>query len=872
MSHFDRESRRAQGGASIPRPVAAIPGKITLVQQASWQTAHAPVQPARVSRPIQAQSAPNAQLDPPAVQVDQYEPGTDTDRFNDCGPAMVLMVLRAMHVKHAFQQLAAADANSRSTDKHKVVTADDVTLQQQLTYIRSLVADAGSPTLVRQQEKAAKAKGENVTPRKVDLPFEIAHIRGALVQILHLLQIDLDDKQINDKLATINEELGLTLTPDEDSGKDKYNNKRFPRTQDAIKPFLDAHCGGGSAVIVLGKPTAAAWGWGGTDDAPENRRNNGAPISDKAVGNHWVLVWSPIQDVYTVMDPSWKDPRENQKIDNVMAFIREKGGDSPVNLMAVPFSDLSDHLPDKVKDPKLGKLAGSPDGAPTEPTGSGASLRGDTRARTEHAFGADFSDVRVHQDGNAAAIGARAYAQGSDLHFAPGQYQPGTRDGDQLIGHELAHVVQQRSGRVAAPQGKGGIVEDAALEAEADRAGEQLAAGKPAEVHEASNAGASTAVQRQGPGTGPKPPSNVNIQSGPIPVDMLRALAVNPSMAIAVAKWCTDDLMRIDQMRAFWTGTKDKDLRGRQLGEMAVQLGRLEFMLGWIQQGGLSDQTTRGWETSGTAANNRSKADDKDKSSNEGLFPGRYQAIFASGSGMPGYDWCGMFVGYLYGELLKLDHPEIGSGMEDWREALAILKRGDHKLWPIRELSNPDTLGDIVRWDDDTPRPGDIVITTRDPFVAPSGSTPGTGNMGADQRAPAHISMVETYDASALRTIDGNAALLPSSQTKNKSSDGSHQPNAVSGVGYSLGTRFADRNGFAYYNQSRIMCVVRITDRDKNFDPAPDGTPPVHGEDLIKRLVDANAQVIDILNSLAGTTTLFSSNIPVAKWVRDHYS
>ena len=38
----------------------------------------------------------------------------------------------------------------------------------------------------------------------------------------------------------------------------------------------------------------------------------------------------------------------------------------------------------------------------------------------ESAFGADFSAVRIHEDGAADAVDAQAYARGTDLHFGPG--------------------------------------------------------------------------------------------------------------------------------------------------------------------------------------------------------------------------------------------------------------------------------------------------------------------------------------------------------------------------------------------------------------------------------------------------------------------
>lgn len=94
----------------------------------------------------------------------------------------------------------------------------------------------------------------------------------------------------------------------------------------------------------------------------------------------------------------------------------------------------------------------------------------------EAFFKADFSDVRVRVGPEAPAIGALAFTIGSTLFFAPGRYQPDAPQGRRLIGHELAHVLQQRAGRVRHPSGAGiAIVQDAALEAEAERLGTRAA-------------------------------------------------------------------------------------------------------------------------------------------------------------------------------------------------------------------------------------------------------------------------------------------------------------------------------------------------------------------------------------------------------------
>jgi len=109
---------------------------------------------------------------------------------------------------------------------------------------------------------------------------------------------------------------------------------------------------------------------------------------------------------------------------------------------------------------------------PMRQKSGGLPLPDDVRAKMESAFSADFSDVRVHIGRDASAIGAIAYTWGSNIHFAPGQYNPHTLQGQKLLGHELWHVVQQKSGRVKNPFGGGvAVVQDNALEAEADRMG-----------------------------------------------------------------------------------------------------------------------------------------------------------------------------------------------------------------------------------------------------------------------------------------------------------------------------------------------------------------------------------------------------------------
>ena len=79
--------------------------------------------------------------------------------------------------------------------------------------------------------------------------------------------------------------------------------------------------------------------------------------------------------------------------------------------------------------------------------GSGSHLPGGLQSRMEGAFGADFSNVRIHANSDAdnlnSSLGARAFTVGQDVYFGRGEYQPTSGAGQHLLAHELTHVVQQ---------------------------------------------------------------------------------------------------------------------------------------------------------------------------------------------------------------------------------------------------------------------------------------------------------------------------------------------------------------------------------------------------------------------------------------------
>lgn len=129
-------------------------------------------------------------------------------------------------------------------------------------------------------------------------------------------------------------------------------------------------------------------------------------------------------------------------------------------------------------------------------SGSGAPLPDAVRAKMERAFRTDFSSVRIFESLDATSIGALAFTRGTDIFFAPGRYQPETQKGQELLGHELAHVVQQSQGKVhATTQAKGvAINDDASLEHEADVQGKLAADGEVAIAGQSHAATAASSV------------------------------------------------------------------------------------------------------------------------------------------------------------------------------------------------------------------------------------------------------------------------------------------------------------------------------------------------------------------------------------------
>jgi len=194
----------------------------------------------------------------------------------------------------------------------------------------------------------------------------------------------------------------------------------------------------------------------------------------------------------------------------------------------------------------------------------------DTAARRplESHFGADLGDVRVHTGSQAAEsagkLDALAYTAGRDIYFAAGMYAPASHGGRRLLAHEVAHVVQQGSGKEPAIATKAahGVkigAPDDPLEEEAEKKAEEFMSGpqpgQPADDEQRKRREPPGAVrrfiQRQ-----PLDPANTAAwdwydsswhRKDP---SYLQTVGAAPGAAAAMAKGLSDNAPQTDEERA----------------------------------------------------------------------------------------------------------------------------------------------------------------------------------------------------------------------------------------------------------------------------------------------------------------------------------
>lgn len=139
---------------------------------------------------------------------------------------------------------------------------------------------------------------------------------------------------------------------------------------------------------------------------------------------------------------------------------------------------LDEEEPTQTKSKDTAQLEGmEEDEEPAQRKANDTGLPDNLKSGVENLSGHSMDDVKVHYNSaKPAELQAHAYAQGSDIHVAPGQ--------EKHLPHEAWHVAQQKQGRVKPTRqlkGTTPINDDDGLENEADVMGAKAAQMQPEE-------------------------------------------------------------------------------------------------------------------------------------------------------------------------------------------------------------------------------------------------------------------------------------------------------------------------------------------------------------------------------------------------------
>ena len=106
-----------------------------------------------------------------------------------------------------------------------------------------------------------------------------------------------------------------------------------------------------------------------------------------------------------------------------------------------------EHLQAKTNTNSPQKVSSSTESSINQSKGRGSPIPEETRSFMENRFGADFGQVRVHNDSNAVQLNkqlnSHAFTKGSDIYFNSGKFDPVSFQGKHLLAHELTHTIQQ---------------------------------------------------------------------------------------------------------------------------------------------------------------------------------------------------------------------------------------------------------------------------------------------------------------------------------------------------------------------------------------------------------------------------------------------
>lgn len=317
---------------------------------------------------------------------------------------------------------------------------------------------------------------------------------------------------------------------------------------------------------------------------------------------------------------------------------------------------------------------------------------------------------------------------------------------------------------------------------------------------------------------------------------------------MALWSYCKDHIPLTATAKAYATGPGDPQTKLALLGQMAAARARLEFLVGWILQGGIQvfkEPEPPGYDkdkpppTAGNWENNPKPAITNDNSTNHGTIVDQYTSA-AAGYGRSD-DWCGMFVGFVMAEIgMNPVVKDPGDLTDPAADHLALASSA--RMMEFLQATIPGSGGKPAKR---VAGPGEAVL-----WLAP-GAVPQIPVMTAPQAGDVvvfdhHVSMIERYESGRIDTIDGNVGLQ---LTRAYATD------CVSGASYQLPQN--DDKGKPKDPQAMVIRAIWRPGIDAYRNP-PDAAAGAAGNATAAAPVDGNALLAQIQRACEQVTALYS--------------
>lgn len=222
----------------------------------------------------------------------------------------------------------------------------------------------------------------------------------------------------------------------------KSSADSLPRSQETVKPQLVTN------TLPVAQTKSNEEGLAEWEAQRRKWARMGTPWMDKVPNLKGELAQPWIQGKLTIGEPGDK---YEQEADRVAAKVVQQLH-APTSSESVHDADSNEVVRRQSNIQRFGLMEGGAVSPEVETSiqqarSGGRPLDASIRQPMEQAFGANFSGVRVHTDTQADALNrsllSRAFTTKQDVFFKRGEYQPENKKGQELLAHELTHVVQQ---------------------------------------------------------------------------------------------------------------------------------------------------------------------------------------------------------------------------------------------------------------------------------------------------------------------------------------------------------------------------------------------------------------------------------------------